>query len=665
MATEPNTNNQQITTNGRANSQSTTNNHQQLLVRSPKLVVRSYKLLAASRQSFTLIEILVTVALIAVLAVAIILSLNPSELIKQARDSTRLSDIQNLNKSLSWFEADTGGNAFMGTSSVVYVSIPDTTSTCANLGLPPLSSGWSYNCVSSSTLQKTDGTGWIPIDFRKQSFGKTLTKLPIDPINQTSTGNYYTYTYNQQTGKYEINTRFESTKRQELALSDGGDNDNVYEQGQSLSLMPNSIYQTNSNVWLKTFGGTNDDRNALIQQTSDGGYIIGASTASFGAGNNDALIIKLDSSGNISWSKTIGGANNDYIYSIQQTSDGGYIIGGSTRSFGAGNFDALIIKLDSSGNISWSKTIGGGSNEEVYSIQQTSDGGYIIGGYTRSFGAGSYDALIVKLDSSGNISWSKTIGGIYHDDVYSIQQTSDGGYIIGGYTNSFGPGDYDALIVKLDSSGNISWLKTIGGIDYDYIASIQQTSDGGYLVGGGTNSFGAGSSDALIVKLDSSGNISWSKTIGGIDYDYISSIQQTSDGGYIIGGYTYSFGAGSQDALIAKLDSSGNISWSKTIGGTDYDYIYSIQQTSDGGYIIGGDTNSFGAGYYDALIVKLDSSGNCGNCSFIQSVNPTVISISPTVNSPSPTTTSITPTVNSPSPTVTSPTPTVNTYCPQ
>ena len=350
MAAEPTTNNQQITTNGRANSQSTINNHQQLLVRSYKLVVRSYKLLVGSNQSFTLIEILVVVALIAVLAVAIILALNPSELIKQARDSQRMTDINNVTRAVNLYIGDTGGSGFYGTSSVVYVSIPDTTSTCANLGLPPLLSGWSYKCVSSSTLQKTDGTGWIPIDFSKQSFGKTLSKLPIDPINQTSTGNFYTYTYNQQTGKYEINTRFESTKRQGLASSDGGDNGNVYEQGQNLSLMPNSIYPTNSNVWLKTFGGTNNDSINSIQQTSDGGYIIGGYTNSFGAGDYDALIVKLDSSGNISWSKTIGGIDYDSIYSIQQTSDGGYIVGGETFSFDAGNDDALIAKLDSSGN---------------------------------------------------------------------------------------------------------------------------------------------------------------------------------------------------------------------------------------------------------------------------------------------------------------------------
>ena len=211
MAAEPTINNQQIITNSKINDQQLTTNYKQLLV-------RSYRLLVASRQSFTLIEILVAVALIAVLSVAVIMSLNPQELIKQSRDSTRLSDLQNLNKSLSWFEADTGGTGFMGSSSVIYVSIPDTTSTCANLGLPTPPSGWSYHCVTQQNLQKTDGSGWIPVNFNQISFGKTLTKLPIDPINQTSTGNYYTYVPG---GSWEITTLLESQKYSPQAINDG------------------------------------------------------------------------------------------------------------------------------------------------------------------------------------------------------------------------------------------------------------------------------------------------------------------------------------------------------------------------------------------------------------------------------------------------------------
>jgi prepilin-type N-terminal cleavage/methylation domain-containing protein len=222
-------NNKQPMAGPTTNSQPTTNNHQQLLVSRCKLLV-------ASRQSFTLIELLVAVALIAVLSVAVIMSLNPQELIKQSRDSTRLSDLQNLNKSLSWFEADTGGTGFMGSSSVIYVSIPDTTSTCANLGLPTPPSGYSYRCVTAQNLQKTDGSGWIPVNFNQISFGKTLTKLPIDPINQTSTGNYYTYVAG---GSWKLTTRFESQKYTlQHVAQDGGPDPALYELGTDLNLVP-------------------------------------------------------------------------------------------------------------------------------------------------------------------------------------------------------------------------------------------------------------------------------------------------------------------------------------------------------------------------------------------------------------------------------------------
>ncbi|GIW65269.1 MAG: hypothetical protein KatS3mg093_248 [Candidatus Parcubacteria bacterium] len=310
------------------------------------------------------------------------------------------------------------------------------------------------------------------------------------------------------------------------------------------------------------------------------------------------------------------------------------------------------------------KTIGGTNNDYINSLQQTSDGGYILGGYTSSYGAGNTDMFVVKLDSSGNISWSKTIGGIYGDYINSLQQTSDGGYILGGYTSSYGAGNIDMFVVKLDSSGNISWSKTIGGGSNDFINSLQQTSDGGYILGGYTYSLTPGIAYMFVVKLDSSGNISWSKTIGGIYGDFINSLQQTSDGGYILGGDTVSYGAGISDMFVVKLDSSGNISWSKTIGGTNNDFIKSLQQTSDGGYILGGYTSSYGAGNTDMFVVKLDSSGNIGNCSIIQSVTPPTTS--PSVSSSTPSVSSLTPSVSSSTPSVSSstPNPTISTYCP-
>jgi len=232
----------------------------------------------------------------------------------------------------------------------------------------------------------------------------------------------------------------------------------------------------------------------------------------------------------------------------------------------------------------------------------------------------------------------KTIGETGDDRGYSIKQTSDGGYVITGYTWSFGTGGNDVFVIKLDSSGNLSWAKTIGGTNYDYGRSIRQTSDGGYVITGETWSFGTGGNDVFVIKLDSSGNLSWARAIGGTESEESYSIQQTSDGGYVITGKTSSFGAGYGDVFVIKLDSSGNLSWAKTIGGTDDDFGYSIQQTSpDGGYVITGWTESFGAGVDDVFVIKLDSSGNIPGCSSVTSVTPTVSSQTPTVGSPSPT----------------------------
>ncbi|ACK42564.1 lipoprotein [Dictyoglomus turgidum] len=363
-------------------------------------------------------------------------------------------------------------------------------------------------------------------------------------------------------------------------------------------------------VWQKTYGGSSSDYAYSIQQTSDGGYIVAGYTWSFGAGNRDFYIIKLDSNGNKVWEKTYGGSNDDWARSIQQTSDGGYIVVGGTYSFGAGYADFYIIKLDSNGDKVWEKTYGGSENDVARSIQQTSDGGYIVAGGTSSFGAGG-DFYIIKLDSNGNKVWEKTYGGSDDDWASSIQQTSDGGYIVAGGTYSFGAGSADFYIIKLDSNGDKVWEKTYGGSSWDRASSIQQTTDGGYIVAGYTNSFGAGNGDFYIIKLDSNGDKVWEKTYGGSSYDEAYSIQQTSDGGYIVAGYTESFGAGYSDFYIIKLDSNGDKVWEKTYGGSNDDEASSIQQTTDGGYIVAGGTYSFGAGG-DFYIIKTDSEGNTG-----------------------------------------------------
>jgi hypothetical protein len=415
---------------------------------------------------------------------------------------------------------------------------------------------------------------------------------------------------------------------------------------------PNPMSAT---YFAKTYGGTDYDWASSVQQTSDGGYIVAGGTYSFSAGLSDIFLLKTDANGNIQWAKTYGGTDYDWASSVQQTSDGGYIVAGHTASFGG----IFLIKTDANGNVQWAKTYGG-IYDEASSVQQTSDGGYIVAGHTASFGG----IFLIKTDANGNVQWAKTYGGTYWDYAYSIQQTSDGGYIVAGYTSSFGAGDWDIFLVKTDASGNIQWAKTYGGTDEDRAYSVQQTSDGGYIVAVWTYSFGAGVYDAFLVKTDASGNIQWAKTYGGTNDDFAYSVQQTSDGGYILAGYTNSFGAGADDFFLIKTDTNGNVIWAKTYGGTGWDEASSVQQTSDGGYIVAGYTGSFGVGWGDIFLIKTDANGNIGSCSIVQNVSLTVTTPSLTVATPSPSVSSVSPTVNSVSPTVTSPTLTVSEPCP-
>jgi hypothetical protein len=310
--------------------------------------------------------------------------------------------------------------------------------------------------------------------------------------------------------------------------------------------------------------------------------------------------------------KAIGGPASEAGNSLIQTSDGGYAIAGYTKSFGAGEKDVYVVKLDANGNLQWTKTIGGPDSEEGNSLIQTSDGGYAIAGYTKSFGAGKADVYLVKLDADGNLQWTKTIGGPKGEAGLSLTQTSDGGYAIAGYTKSFGAGEEDVYVVKLDAHGNLQWTKTIGGPETEEGNSLIQTSDGGYAIAGTTQSFGAGLSAAYLVKLDANGNLQWTKTISkpGITGEEGLSIIQTSDGGYAIAGSTASFGPREVDVRVVKLDASGNLQWTKSVGGRRMQAGFSLIQISDGGYVIAGKTESFGAGEWDIYVVKLDKNGD-------------------------------------------------------
>jgi uncharacterized delta-60 repeat protein len=367
--------------------------------------------------------------------------------------------------------------------------------------------------------------------------------------------------------------------------------------------LPQLLLAQPDTLWTRTYGGTEYDWGHSVVQTSDGGYIVAGYTGPNVPPEYDVYLIRTDSNGDPLWTETYGGTGDDRGYSVGQTSDGGYIVAGS---YGTGLSDVYLIRTDSDGDILWTETYGGDGIDIGRSVAVTSDGGYIVAGRTTSYGAGYNDVYLIRTNSSGDSLWAKTYGGDENDYGYSVAETSDGGYILAGETFSFGAGGGDVYLIRTNSSGDSLWAKIYGGDNYDRGSSVAQTSDGGYIVAGRTISYGAGGYDVYLIRTDSNGDIIWTKTYGGTDGDEGHSVAQTSDGGYIVAGSTSSYGAGFNDVYLIRTDSNGDILWTTTHGGTDYDDGNSVAQTFNGGYIATGYTKSYGAGNSDVYLIRLE-----------------------------------------------------------
>lgn len=383
-----------------------------------------------------------------------------------------------------------------------------------------------------------------------------------------------------------------------------------------------------ADVWMKTYGGSGSERASVVQQTMDGGYIVAGSIDSSGAGSTDGWISKLDVSGNIEWQKTYGGNGGEEIASIQQTLDGGFIAAGSTTSSGTGGKDIWVSRLDSNGQIEWQNTYGGVNDDEASTIVQTADGKYVLAGTSNPGGTRKKDLVVMKLDQDGKIEWQKTYGGDGDDVVHTIQPISNGQYILAGSTDSYGVGKKDAWVLKLNQDGEIVWQKTYGALGDDEAYSIYGSSDGGCIVAGWTNSYAGLKIEAWVLKLDEDGIVTWQRTYGGSGDDRAYAVAETSEGKYVVAGSTDSYGAGKKDAWILKLDNNGNIFWQQTFGGAGDDEFFSVQETLDGGYVAAGRSDSFGGGGDEALLIKFDSDGNISGC---QVISPSYASIRQTV----------------------------------
>ncbi len=367
-------------------------------------------------------------------------------------------------------------------------------------------------------------------------------------------------------------------------------------------LLPSSL--SAQITFQRTYGGPDYDCAYSVQQTTDGGYIMAGFTWSYGSGLMDVYVVKTDSTGNKLWTRTFGGTGYDVAYSVKQTADGGYIVAGSTDSYGAGGSDVYLIRTDANGDTLWTKTPGGLGAEVCYSVQQTFDSGFVLAGYTDSSGASRPVAYLIKTDANGDTLWTRTYHGRWESEGRSVRQTADSGFIVAGTM-----GD-DVYLVKTDAKGDTQWTRTFGGADPEYGRSVQQTADGGYIIAGETWSFGAGGYDVYLIKTDANGDTLWTRTFGDADYDYGWSVQQTPDAGYVVCSSTAPFGPGYDDIILIKTDSIGDTLWTKTFGGDSDDVAYEVQQTSDGGYVLAGYTESFHVGRANFYLIKTDSLGN-------------------------------------------------------
>ncbi|MDD5777828.1 MAG: Ig-like domain-containing protein [Candidatus Thermoplasmatota archaeon] len=340
--------------------------------------------------------------------------------------------------------------------------------------------------------------------------------------------------------------------------------------------------------WNKRFGGEGIEGAEDIVQTEDGGYMVAGKTTSIGSGQRDGWLIKIDRNGNEIWNKTYGGGGEDLFNSISKV-DQGYILGGYTNSYGAGQSDFWLVKIDSDGHETWNRTFGGENEEFARDVVPAKDGGYLLVGYTGSYGYGG-DIWVVKTDEYGELDWERTFGGEENEWGNAVVSVEDG-YAVVGSTGSIGAGGWDVWLVKINDSGYECWNRTYGGPGMERGVCIRAATDGGYVIAGTSNSYSSGEwNDALFLKTDRNGESEWSRVFGGDSEDAVCSIICCDGGGYILIGTTASYAIGYFDIWAIKTDINGDMIWEKTFGGRDRDVANCGIRLQNGGYMVAGET---------------------------------------------------------------------------
>jgi hypothetical protein len=357
----------------------------------------------------------------------------------------------------------------------------------------------------------------------------------------------------------------------------------------------------------RVIGGPDLDRGVFVSPTRDGGYIAVGVTRSFGFGGEDVYLVRADSAGETLWSRTYGGSDEDNGWSVHETRDG-FILAGFTNSFGAGEFDFYLVKTDPNGELVWSNTYGGEGNDRSWALALTNDGGFVLVGETTSSGAGEEDCLLVKTDSLGAELWSRTYGGERGDRCFSVTGTDDGGYVLAGQTYSEGAGDRDVYIIKTKANGEPEWTRTFGGADSDVGHYVTRVSDGNFLVTGYTTSFATRGDDPYLIKIDARGSIEWTRVLPMEGVNHTLTGEQAVDGGFFLVGFSNYEERGATAALLVKTDSEGRVDWHEDVLPTSngHSFGYTVRATLDGGCVFTGHTTVNSAGNLDLLLVKVN-----------------------------------------------------------
>jgi uncharacterized delta-60 repeat protein len=372
----------------------------------------------------------------------------------------------------------------------------------------------------------------------------------------------------------------------------------------------NSIFAKSSTelkkIWQKPFGGSEDDIAYAVTATNDGGCAVAGQTRSMGKGKTDVLIVKLNKDGTIQWKKVFGKERKDSAEAIVETSDGFIVAAGTSKSYNeSGNYDIYVVKLDQSGKTIWQKTFGGKGKDYARAMVKTDDGGVVIAGTTKSYGKGSYDFYVTRLNSKGDKVWSNTYGGDKLDSAYGIDATKDGGFIIVGSTESYGAGNSDFYIVKIDANGKEQWTQVYGEKKADALYAVKELDDG-YVFAGETRSYGSQKRDLNIMKTDKNGKILFHKLFGLKNHEYARGVELTDDSNILVAGVTKSMGNGRADFYLLKLDKkSGKLIWANVYGGKKNDIVRGMAKVKDGGFVVVGESESFGEGGFDFYMLKL------------------------------------------------------------